>query len=51
MTFRYNAKNIDEELRQHEIEELLDYCNEQGFSEEQTEIFVKNSLARIYPDE
>lgn len=37
-------KNWEEKLNQAEKEELEEYCKEQGFSEQQTEIFIKNSL-------
>lgn len=45
MIFHHDAKNIKEKLREEEKAELETYCKEQGFTKEQTEIFVKNSLA------
>lgn len=48
MNFKYNDKRIPEKLKKFEEEELIEYCKTQGFSEEQTEIFVKNSLDNLY---
>ena len=51
MTFRYNDKNIPEKLKSAEEEELSEYCKAQGFSDEQTRMFVQNSLAKMYPED
>lgn len=51
MTFSVGTKDIKDKLKQLEREELEEYCRENGYTKEQTEQFVKNSLARIYPDE
>lgn len=36
--------NKEKVLRDYEIEDLKDYCKEQGYSDEQTKIFIENSL-------
>lgn len=41
-------EDIPKLLRKHEKEELLDYCKEQGYTEEETKIFIENSLASLY---
>ena len=57
MTFHYDPNNISEKahiaemLKQHEIDELTEYCKEQGFTAEQTEIFVRNSIARLFDED
>jgi hypothetical protein len=51
MTFSVGIKDTREKLKQLEREELEDYCREQGFTKEQTELFVKNSLANAYPED
>lgn len=51
MTFSAGSKDIKEKLKQLEQEELEDFCRVQGFTEEQTSMFVKNSLAHIYPED
>lgn len=51
MTFPVGSKDAREKLKQLEKEELEDYCRERGFTKEQTELFVKNSLANTYPED
>lgn len=51
MTYSQKDKDISQKLRNDEINELREYCKESGFTPEQTEIFIKNSLASIYPEE
>ena len=36
-----------ETIAENERFELLEYCKAQGFTEEQTEIFVRNSLESL----
>lgn len=50
MTFYHGTENIIDKLKQNEIDELVEYCEDQGFTKEQTELFVKNSLARLFND-
>ena len=50
MIFHSSENNIPQKLKQHEIDELIEYCKEHGFSEEQTEIFVRNSVARLFSE-
>lgn len=42
--FAPNTKDIEKKLLEHEKEELEEYCKEQGFTKEETEVFVKNSI-------
>lgn len=49
--FHHNDKDVAQKLKRAETEELIEYCKEQGYSAEQTEQFVKNSLASIYPED
>lgn len=51
MTYCYDDKDTSKKLRAAETEELRDYCEAQGFTPEQTALFIKNSLKRLYPDE
>lgn len=44
MLLSRNENNIGEKLKQAYIEELREYCKEQGFTAEQTETFIENSL-------
>ena len=51
MIFSVGSKDTKEKLKRLEQEELEDFCREQGYTEEQTRVFVKNSLANTYPEE
>lgn len=51
MIFSVESKDTREKLKQLEREELEDYCREQGFTKEQTELFVKNSIDNTYPQD
>ena len=46
MLFHYEEKNISKKLREAETAELEAYCKQQGYTKEQTEAFIKNSLAK-----
>lgn len=51
MIFDPKDKDWKEKLKQAEQEELEDYCNEQGFTKEETAKFVENSMKQLYKDE
>lgn len=51
MIFVSTDKGRKEKLRQAEREELEAYCKEQGFTAEQTKIFVDNSMKHLYQDD
>lgn len=44
MMFDKNTPDLTNKLRDEKIQELKEYCESQGFSEKETEVFVKNSL-------
>lgn len=44
MTFLYNEKNVEQKLLEVEKAELLEYCQSQGYTEAQTEMFINNTL-------
>lgn len=47
MTFYRKEKNVSGKLIQYEESDLLEYCQKMGYSEDQTKLFVKNSLSSI----
>lgn len=51
MMFSVGSKDTKEKLKRSEQEELEDYCREQGYTKEQTRVFVENSLANTYPED
>lgn len=44
-------KNFKEIIKQHEIEELKEFCEDQGFTPEQTKAFIERSMKKRYDDE
>ena len=44
MIFGYDEKTVDELLLKHEVEECEAMAETMGLSEEQTKVFVKNSI-------
>ena len=51
MIFDPNQKEWSDKLKKFEIEELKAFCKEQGFTEAETEEFVKNSIKRLYEED
>lgn len=49
--FSRDTEDLGEKLKQIEREELEDYCKEQGFTPDETAIFVKNSISRLFDDD
>lgn len=47
MTFGKEEKDISEKLLEYEEKDLLEYCKKMGYSEKQTNLFIKNSLSSI----
>lgn len=50
MMFDTSVKDFKERLEEQQIKEWEDYCKSQGFTDEQTKVFIKNSLKNLYPD-
>ena len=46
MMIDHTAKDIDKLLEQAERADLEAYCKEQGFTQSETDTFIKNSLVR-----
>lgn len=44
MLFSPFDKDWERKLEEAEIEDLKEYCKQQGFTKEQTKIFVENSM-------
>lgn len=51
MIFDPNDKDWQEKLKLAEQEELEAFCEDQGFTKEETKKFVENSMKRLYKDE
>lgn len=51
MIFWSTDKDWREKLKQAEQEELEAYCKEQGFTAEQTKVFIENSIKHLYQDD
>lgn len=51
MIYHYDDKDISRKVKAAEVEDLKAYCEAQGFTPEQTELFIKNSIERLYSDE
>ncbi len=51
MIFDPKDKDWKEKLKRAEKEELEAYCKEQGFTKEETAVFVKNSTDNLYNGE
>lgn len=45
MLFWPDEKDVEEKLLKHEVDELREYAEKQVFTKEQTETFVRNSIA------
>ena len=50
MMFEKSTLNLESKLKDEERKELIEYCKSQGFTEKETETFVKNSLEKLYAE-
>ncbi len=50
MIYNHTEKDIRIKLKDAEINALRQYCAAQGFTEEETVIFIKNSLAWLFDE-
>jgi hypothetical protein len=50
MMFEKGTSNLESKLKNKEKQELVEYCKSQGFTEKETEVFVKNSLEKLYAE-
>ena len=48
MMFDKNTPDLTNNLKHEDAQELKEYCELQGFTEKETEVFVKNSLEKLY---
>ena len=49
--FLPDEKDISKKLLEYEKAELGEYCKQQGFTKEQTETFIKNSIKSMYAND
>ncbi len=45
-----DEKNFKEIIKQHEIEELKEFCEDQGFTSEQTKEYIERIMKKRYDD-
>ena len=45
MLFWPDEKDVEEKLLKHEVDELREYAEKQGFTKAQAETFVRNSIS------
>lgn len=51
MTFLPEDKNVSSKVKSAEKKTAQDYCEERGYTEEETKIFVENFLHSLYAEE
>lgn len=51
MMFKHDDKDRSKTLKKAEEADLLEFCHQQGMTQEETEVFVRNSIKKLYEDE